>query len=82
MGSATFVEVILAILLPPVGVFFRFGLGVFALNIFNTTYCVCFTLDSKFFYFFSMGVYMGVCRRSRGLQSVIYTYIYICRVII
>ncbi|KAL3697114.1 hypothetical protein R1sor_011190 [Riccia sorocarpa] len=28
MGSATFVEIILAILLPPVGVFFRFGIGI------------------------------------------------------
>uniref|UniRef100_A0A7N0UV47 Uncharacterized protein n=1 Tax=Kalanchoe fedtschenkoi TaxID=63787 RepID=A0A7N0UV47_KALFE len=28
MGTATFVEVILAILLPPVGVFLRYGLGV------------------------------------------------------
>jgi len=28
MGSETFVEVILAILLPPVGVFLRYGCGV------------------------------------------------------
>ncbi|CAM8927355.1 unnamed protein product [Rhodiola kirilowii] len=28
MGTATFVEVILAILLPPVGVFLRYGIGV------------------------------------------------------
>uniref|UniRef100_A0A7N0TTL9 Uncharacterized protein n=1 Tax=Kalanchoe fedtschenkoi TaxID=63787 RepID=A0A7N0TTL9_KALFE len=28
MGTATFVEVILAILLPPVGVLLRYGLGV------------------------------------------------------
>ncbi|RWW33576.1 hypothetical protein BHE74_00010827 [Ensete ventricosum] len=27
MGSATFLEVILAILLPPVGVFLRYGIG-------------------------------------------------------
>ncbi|KAK8302589.1 hypothetical protein V6Z12_D04G097300 [Gossypium hirsutum] len=29
MGSETLIEVILAILLPPVGVFLRYGLGVF-----------------------------------------------------
>ncbi|XP_042416795.1 low temperature-induced protein lt101.2-like [Zingiber officinale] len=28
MGSATFVEVILALLLPPLGVFLRYGCGV------------------------------------------------------
>ena len=28
MGTATFVEVLLAILLPPVGVFLRYGCGV------------------------------------------------------
>jgi uncharacterized membrane protein YqaE (UPF0057 family) len=28
MGSETFVEILLAILLPPVGVFLRYGIGV------------------------------------------------------
>ncbi|XP_028067181.1 salt stress-induced hydrophobic peptide ESI3-like [Camellia sinensis] len=28
MGSATFLEILLAIVLPPVGVFFRYGIGV------------------------------------------------------
>ncbi|XP_052194084.1 salt stress-induced hydrophobic peptide ESI3 [Diospyros lotus] len=28
MGSATFLEILLAILLPPVGVFLRYGIGV------------------------------------------------------
>ncbi|CAL5419995.1 unnamed protein product [Camellia sinensis] len=29
MGSATFLEILLAIVLPPVGVFFRYGIGVY-----------------------------------------------------
>ena len=33
MGSETFIEVILAILLPPVGVFLRYGCGVFTLSL-------------------------------------------------
>jgi uncharacterized membrane protein YqaE (UPF0057 family) len=33
MGSETFLEILLAILLPPVGVFLRYGIGVTQLSI-------------------------------------------------
>lgn len=38
MGSETFVEIILAILLPPVGVFLRYGCGVsISLSIYSSS---------------------------------------------
>ena len=44
MGSETFVEVILAIFLPPVGVFLRYGCGVITLLIKNTKVFLTFML--------------------------------------
>ena len=40
MGSETFIEVLLAILLPPVGVFLRYGCGVTILFSFSFSFCL------------------------------------------
>lgn len=40
MGSETFLEVLLAILLPPVGVFLRYGCGVIPLSSSFSDYCL------------------------------------------
>ena len=40
MGSETFIEVLLAILLPPVGVFLRYGCGVMIFFSFSFSFCL------------------------------------------
>jgi len=79
MGSETFIEVILAILIPPLGVFLRYGCGVFTLSLFlipSLSLVVPFSMFLCFFlyiYFcclieliYVIFCFWGQCRLSSG----------------